>query len=223
MASGNLSLHDVNEACSLIRSATSNDDVQVNFGVVMSDNMGDEVKMTVIATGFEREGIPIPERAAAAVAASSNGSHSSSGGGSSMSMINRGNGGISTGFAQHHSLPPAGGPSFMMAEPPLAPIVRESREVDPDDIFDRRHAVTIPSVAQPPDPPPSQDAMSGGQAYAVDSTGSHRQQVMVPPPPPPLSSQAATAAPPQPQAQDDSYNPELDIPAFLRRGKRMFQ
>jgi hypothetical protein len=65
--------------------------------------------------------------------------------------------------------------------------------------------------------------MSGGQAYAVDSTGSHRQQVMVPPPPPPLSSQAATAAPPQPQAQDDSYNPELDIPAFLRRGKRMFQ
>ena len=50
------------KACSLIRQATANEDVQLNFGVVMSENMGDEVKMTVIATGFEREGVPIPQR-----------------------------------------------------------------------------------------------------------------------------------------------------------------
>jgi cell division protein FtsZ len=57
-ASSQLSLHDVNEACNLIRSATKNDDVQVNFGVVLNEAMQDEVKITVIATGFEREHLP---------------------------------------------------------------------------------------------------------------------------------------------------------------------
>lgn len=57
-ASNRLSLHEVNEACSLIRKATEYDDVQVNFGVVMNDGMDDEVKITVIATGFQRENLP---------------------------------------------------------------------------------------------------------------------------------------------------------------------
>jgi cell division protein FtsZ len=53
-ASSQLSIHDVNDACSLIRSATENDDVQVNFGVVTNESLDDEVKITVIATGFNR-------------------------------------------------------------------------------------------------------------------------------------------------------------------------
>jgi cell division protein FtsZ len=32
--------------------------VQINFGVVMNESMGDEVKITVIATGFERDNLP---------------------------------------------------------------------------------------------------------------------------------------------------------------------
>ena len=56
--SSRLSLHDVNEACTLIRSATKNEDVQINFGVVLDEAMEDEVKITVIATGFEREHLP---------------------------------------------------------------------------------------------------------------------------------------------------------------------
>src|SRR5579884_955378 len=62
-ASSHLSLHDVNEACSLIRVATENDDVQINFGVVMSEDMEDEVKITVIATGFQRANLPKINRA----------------------------------------------------------------------------------------------------------------------------------------------------------------
>ncbi|HZU23993.1 MAG TPA: cell division protein FtsZ [Bryobacteraceae bacterium] len=62
-ASSHLSLHDVNEACSLIRVATENDDVQINFGVVMSEDMEDEVKITVIATGFQRANLPKIHRA----------------------------------------------------------------------------------------------------------------------------------------------------------------
>jgi cell division protein FtsZ len=56
--SSRLGLHEVNEACTLIRQAAQNEDVQINFGVVMNEAMGDEVKITVIATGFERENLP---------------------------------------------------------------------------------------------------------------------------------------------------------------------
>jgi cell division protein FtsZ len=62
--SSRLGLHEVNEACTLIRNAAQNDDVQINFGVVLNENMGDEVKITVIATGFERENLPAIQRRA---------------------------------------------------------------------------------------------------------------------------------------------------------------
>ena len=60
--SSRLSLHAVNEACSLIRKATENEDAQINFGVVLNEAMEDEVKITVIATGFHRPGLPEIER-----------------------------------------------------------------------------------------------------------------------------------------------------------------
>ncbi len=60
--SSRLGLHEVNEACSLIRKAASFEDVQINFGVVINESMGEEVKVTVIATGFERETLPQIER-----------------------------------------------------------------------------------------------------------------------------------------------------------------
>lgn len=60
--SSRLGLHEVNEACSLIREACENEDVQINFGVVLNEAMGEEVKITVIATGFERENLPAIER-----------------------------------------------------------------------------------------------------------------------------------------------------------------
>jgi cell division protein FtsZ len=56
--SSGLGLHEVNEACTLIRSAAANEDAQINFGVVLDESMGDEVKITVIATGFQRESLP---------------------------------------------------------------------------------------------------------------------------------------------------------------------
>ncbi len=60
--SSRLGLHEVNEACELIRRGAQNEDVQINFGVVLNEAMGDEVKITVIATGFERENLPAIER-----------------------------------------------------------------------------------------------------------------------------------------------------------------
>lgn len=61
-ASSQLGIHDVNEACNLIRTATENNDVQINFGVVLDEKMGEDVKITVIATGFQRDTLPEIDR-----------------------------------------------------------------------------------------------------------------------------------------------------------------
>ncbi|HEX4136896.1 MAG TPA: cell division protein FtsZ [Bryobacteraceae bacterium] len=47
-----MGLHEINEACSIIREAADCDDLQLNFGVIAREGMGDSVKVTVIATGF---------------------------------------------------------------------------------------------------------------------------------------------------------------------------
>jgi cell division protein FtsZ len=54
-ASPEIGLHEMNEACSIIREASGSDDLQLNFGVIAKDDMGDSVKVTVIATGFAKE------------------------------------------------------------------------------------------------------------------------------------------------------------------------
>ena len=64
--SSQLGLHEVNEACSIIREAADCDDVQINFGVIMNESMADAVKITVIATGFQPENAPVAERPKAA-------------------------------------------------------------------------------------------------------------------------------------------------------------
>ena len=64
-ASSQLGIHDVNEACNLIRKATHNDDVQINFGIVLDEKMEDKVKITVIATGFQRDTLPEFDRRSA--------------------------------------------------------------------------------------------------------------------------------------------------------------
>jgi len=60
--SSKLGLHEVNEACSIIREAADCDDVQINFGVILNESLGDSVKITVIATGFQPENAPMPQR-----------------------------------------------------------------------------------------------------------------------------------------------------------------
>ena len=60
--SSQLGLHEVHEACSIIREAAECDEVQINFGVILNESMGDAVKLTVIATGFQPAREPAPER-----------------------------------------------------------------------------------------------------------------------------------------------------------------
>src|SRR5579872_5119068 len=60
--SSHLGLHEVNEACSIIREAAGCDDVQINFGVILNEALADAVKITVIATGFQPENAPMVDR-----------------------------------------------------------------------------------------------------------------------------------------------------------------
>src|SRR5258708_2380470 len=48
--SSRLGLHEVNEACTIIREAAGCDDVQINFGGIFNESLADAVKITVIST-----------------------------------------------------------------------------------------------------------------------------------------------------------------------------
>jgi cell division protein FtsZ len=52
-----LTLFEVNQAAAIIKE-TAHPDVNLIFGAVIDQEMGDEIRITVIATGFERTGIP---------------------------------------------------------------------------------------------------------------------------------------------------------------------
>ena len=53
----NMTLFEVNQAAAIIRE-TAHPDVNMIFGAVIDPNMGDAIRITVIATGFERNAIP---------------------------------------------------------------------------------------------------------------------------------------------------------------------
>jgi cell division protein FtsZ len=64
--SSNLKLTEVNEASTIIQNA-AHEDCNIIFGAVLDERMGDDVKITVIATGFRQE---MPERRARMLAES---------------------------------------------------------------------------------------------------------------------------------------------------------
>ena len=51
--SSSMTLHEIHMASSLIQEA-ADDDANIIFGSVIDENMGDEIKVTVIATGFDK-------------------------------------------------------------------------------------------------------------------------------------------------------------------------
>ncbi len=53
----NMTLFEVNQAAAIIKE-TAHPEVNLIFGAVIDPNMADEIRVTVIATGFERTGMP---------------------------------------------------------------------------------------------------------------------------------------------------------------------
>jgi len=61
-----LTLYEVNAASSIIREA-ADEDANIIFGAVIEENMHDEMKITVIATGFGREAVAVVAAGASAM------------------------------------------------------------------------------------------------------------------------------------------------------------
>jgi cell division protein FtsZ len=53
-----LTLYEVNEASSIIRQS-ADENANIIFGAVIDETMRDEMKITVIATGFDREAVAV--------------------------------------------------------------------------------------------------------------------------------------------------------------------
>ncbi len=57
---GGLLLHEVSEAAAIIHKA-ADEEANIIFGAVLDDQMSDEIKITVIATGFDRKEEKVPQ------------------------------------------------------------------------------------------------------------------------------------------------------------------
>jgi cell division protein FtsZ len=66
--SSKLSLHEVHEASSIVQ-RTADPDANIIFGAVLNEAMGEEVKITVIATGFRSESFGVSQKMSDAAAA----------------------------------------------------------------------------------------------------------------------------------------------------------
>ncbi|MCE5167841.1 cell division protein FtsZ [Paenibacillus profundus] len=74
----NLSLYEVNEAAEIV-TAASDPEVNMIFGAIIDENMKDDIKVTVIATGFEHKPAPaIPGRRPPSAASGNEGNDSRS-------------------------------------------------------------------------------------------------------------------------------------------------
>jgi cell division protein FtsZ len=58
-----LTLYEVNTASTIIREA-ADEDANIIFGAVIDENLRDEMKITVIATGFGEEAVAVASAAA---------------------------------------------------------------------------------------------------------------------------------------------------------------
>jgi cell division protein FtsZ len=152
-----LGLFEINEAAQLVANSAA-PDANIIFGAVIDDALGDEVRVTVIAAGFDEAGVRHVLPAQPALARQGLDAHGSVPGTASFS----GSGGFST--SNGHS---AGGPALDAAADQR--VVEEHMAVEP------AASVTDPPPGAAPEPGPAPaDSLPGdgtGPASDIDSTG----------------------------------------------------
>jgi cell division protein FtsZ len=124
--SSTLGLHEVHEASSIIHQA-AHEDANIIFGAVLNEAMGDEVKITVIATGFKEESLGIRRARTSALRAEA----ASAAAGAATRAV----------FAEQAMRPreEAAAPAAAVREPELVEVVapaQEAPEPAPDDDLD---------------------------------------------------------------------------------------
>jgi cell division protein FtsZ len=122
-----LGLFEINEAASLVQEA-AHEDANIIFGTVIDDSLGDEVRVTVIAAGFDSSPSVLPPSIDQRVRASNDrvgvaggrlggGGHGApNGGGRESSLNGNGNGGFSSHPQREPQMPPQ--PQYATTPPP---------------------------------------------------------------------------------------------------------
>jgi cell division protein FtsZ len=213
--SSNLKLSEVNEASTIIQNA-AHEDANIIFGAVQDESMGEEVKITVIATGFKQQEMPARRERMLAEATLPTVRYDIPVARPAAPRF------LSEDVQRAESAPVA--PE--RREPPLdtrsangesSPTARHAAELVPvpasvfDDDFFRG---SQPRVTAPP-PPEEPIRMDIGLENTAHATGPESIQTGKPIVDSGLHSPFAGSA----VAQSDPSEPdELDIPAFLRRG-----
>src|SRR5690242_7769020 len=86
-----LGLFEINEAAQLVANSAA-PDANIIFGAVIDDALGDEVRVTVIAAGFDESGLPGTRPAQTAYGRAGVGGDASSGGAASGGAVSAGAG-----------------------------------------------------------------------------------------------------------------------------------
>jgi len=161
-APSHVGISEIDEACNMIWEATGNPDVHINYGMVINEELGEEVRVSIIATGFERGAAETPRK------------------------------------VEVPRLPMA----VKTASAPVAPggtTVTEIKMVRP--------AAPVPEVVPEP-------AVVAGIPEPVE----------VHEPPPPSRPGPVAVDPPEGDRDLAASQPaDLDLPAFMRRERRLFQ
>jgi len=225
-----LTLHEVNEASSLVQQA-AHEDANIIFGSVIDPRLTDEVRITVIATGFDRGAqVVVPQRTTMAVAPSADiiRETRSYSGGNGQSAHHSGRGAVAHGTITMpfdsaatvtREYPPPVPPAPLATRKPLAEVVYAAAPVDPQIEVDwSEDAGEAPmmreALAEPvPQATSGRVATGSGPAVASPLTGTVSASMLP---------DRHKRAPSRPSfkavlaAELDGEN-ELDVPTYLRR------
>jgi cell division protein FtsZ len=239
--SSSLKLSEVNEASSIIQNA-AHEDANIIFGAVLDETMGDEVKITVIATGFRQDAMPTRRERSYAdpVFQANQPDVPIQRYGAPKPPIAR----FASETANEHDVKPVGSPTPAQPSPAepeeqqhTAPQVADvlipvRASVFDDDFFRSPHETDKPRsyIAEPPAPVRITESLNPPAGLAITEHDFHLSAAV-----PVATPQAASGVPSwaSPVAEPIVRNPvfataasvevqqreseELDIPAFLRR------
>lgn len=192
-AGPDLKLHEVEEAASLIQEA-AHEDCNIIFGAVIDPNMGDALRLTVIATGFDRHA-PAEDELEQVIRAHSSG------------IVGRGR----RQSQVQVQVPAVGMPSHQAADRHQNnPLLAAAAAVAP-----QQHGLLHGGATAPSRQPLAQDRYAPVQQQPSASQSSMNRGLLREPPAPPVDPRLTRPARVEPPALNTSDPSE--IPAFLRR------
>ncbi|MBR6571449.1 MAG: cell division protein FtsZ, partial [Clostridia bacterium] len=238
-----MSIIDINEAANLVMQAADSE-ANIIFGAGIDDRLKDEVRITVIATGFEKTPFPKKEEKKTSSERDWSRSFGSSSAGSAfgsspmvqqdygsssyddmsfnMPMDDDGMGSFGYNMGGSAIPTPAAVPQMVQQQTyanPYSQSYQTSQYAQPD------YGAQFQSVAQPVQPQPvqqpvQQPAMDFGQQYQAAQPVQPQPQPVVPKQPETIPQSPLMGQAPAPVQQPAAERNGLGVPAFLRRPTR---